>query len=420
MTQDSLVCKAYELAKERYQAFGVDADAVIEKLTRIPISVQCWQGDDIGGYEKRDGAAGGGILATGNYPGKARTADELRQDVDKLMELVGGKLRFALHAIYLEADHPVDRREIKPEHFANWTAWAKERGIGLDFNPTFFAHPMAAEGFTLSSPNDEVRKFWIDHAKACRVICDNFGRELGTPCVMNTWIPDGFKDVTIDSRAARARLEHSLDAMFAEKIDPKFMRDAVESKLFGIGVETCTVGSNEFYLGYAVKNGVMLCLDSGHFHPTEIISDKISSVLLYIDEILLHVSRPVRWDSDHVVFFDDELQAIAREIIYNGVEKVHIGLDYFDATINRIIAWVVGTRNMQKALLKALLEPAAKLKEMEKNFDNGRKMALLEELKTFPLGAVYDYFCEQQSIPSGIDFIPEIDKYEKTVLSARK
>ena len=246
------------------------------------------------------------------------------------------------------------------------------------------------------------------------------GRQLGNPAVMNTWIPDGFKDVTIDRRAARARLEQSLDAMFAEKIAPEFMRDAVESKLFGIGVETCTVGSNEFYLGYAVKNGVMLCLDSGHFHPTEIISDKLSSVLLFVDEILLHVSRPVRWDSDHVVFFDDELQAIAREIVYNGAERVHIGLDYFDATINRIIAWVVGTRNMQKALLKALLEPACRLKEMEKNFDNGRKMALLEELKMFPLGAVYDYFCEQQSVPAGLDFLPEIDQYEKTVLSARK
>lgn len=412
--------KRYQTAKACYAEMGIDTDKALTALAQIPISLHCWQGDDVNGFEKDAGGTSGGILSTGNYPGRARNAEELRADLDFAFRLIPGAKRLNLHAIYLDSKRAVERNKIEPEHFQSWIDWAKEKKTGLDFNPSYFGHPKAASNLTLSSPDKGIRNFWIEHGIACRKIAEEMGRQLNNPAVMNTWIPDGFKDVTIDRRAARARLEHSLDAMFAEKIDPKFMRDAVESKLFGIGVETCTVGSNEFYLGYAVKNGVMLCLDSGHFHPTEIISDKISSVLLYIDEILLHVSRPVRWDSDHVVFFDDELQAIAREIIYNGVEKVHIGLDYFDATINRIIAWVVGTRNMQKALLKALLEPAAKLKEMEKNFDNGRKMALLEELKTFPLGAVYDYFCEQQSIPSGIDFIPEIDKYEKTVLSARK
>ena len=410
----------YQFAKEYYAGVGVDTDAALKQLAQIPISLHCWQGDDVGGFEPDAGGASGGILSTGNYPGRARTPQELRSDLNKAFALIPGKKRLNLHAIYLDTDKPVERNRIEPKHFQSWIDWAKEQNAGLDFNPTFFGHPNAASNLTLSHPDDGIRQFWIEHGIACRKIAEEMGRQLGNPAVMNTWIPDGFKDVTIDRRAARARLEQSLDAMFAEKIAPEFMRDAVESKLFGIGVETCTVGSNEFYLGYAVKNGVMLCLDSGHFHPTEIISDKLSSVLLFVDEILLHVSRPVRWDSDHVVFFDDELQAIAREIVYNGAERVHIGLDYFDATINRIIAWVVGTRNMQKALLKALLEPACRLKNMEKNFDNGRKMALLEELKMFPLGAVYDYFCEQQSVPAGLDFLPEIDQYEKTVLSARK
>lgn len=415
MTQDSLVCKAYELAKERYQAFGVDADAVVEKLAQIPISVQCWQGDDIGGYEKRDGAAGGGILATGNYPGKARTADELRQDVDKLMELVGGKLRFALHAIYLEADYPVDRREIKPEHFANWTAWAKERGIGLDFNPTFFAHPMAAEGFTLSSPNDEVRKFWIDHAKACRVICDNFGRELGTPCVMNTWIPDGFKDIPVDRRDARARLKDSLDQIFAVEYSKKNLLDSVECKLFGIGMESCTVGSHEFYMNYAKEHNLMLTIDSGHFHPTEQISDKISSILLFFPEMLLHISRPIRWDSDHVVIFDDELQHIANETIRNDVSRIHIGMDYFDATINRLAAWAIGYRNIQKALCKAMLEPFAQLRDMELAGDYTGRLAVSEELKAMPWQAVFDFFCLKNGVPVGNDMLAVIRDYEKNV-----
>lgn len=419
MTQRNIE-RNYQYAKEYYGAFGVDTDAALEQLARIPISLHCWQGDDVGGFEPDAGGASGGILSTGNYPGRARTPQELRGDLAEAFSLIPGKKRLNLHAIYLDSAKPVERNKIEPKHFRSWIDWAKEQKAGLDFNPTFFGHPKAASNLTLSHPDEGIRQFWIEHGIACRRIAAEMGRQLGTPAVMNTWIPDGFKDVTIDRCAARERLEGALDTMFAERIDPSLMRDAVESKLFGIGVESCTVGSNEFYLGYAVKNGVMLCLDSGHFHPTEIISDKISAVLLFVKEILLHVSRPVRWDSDHVVFFDDELQAIAREIVGNGVDRVHIGLDYFDATINRIIAWVVGTRNMQKALLKALLEPVARLREMEKNFDNGRKMALLEELKMFPLGAVYDYFCEQHSVPAGVDFLPEIDRYEKSVLAGRK
>ncbi len=409
----------YKFAKEYYATIGVDTDAALKKLAAIPISLHCWQGDDVSGFEPDAGGASGGILSTGNYPGRARNPEELRSDIDKAFSLIPGMKRLNLHAIYLDTKQAVERNRITPEHFQSWIDWAKERNAGLDFNPTFFGHPKAASNLTLSHPDSGIRNFWIEHGIACRKIAEEMGRQLKTPSIMNTWIPDGFKDVTIDRLAARKRLERSLDAMFREKISPKYMKDAVESKLFGIGVESCTVGSSEFYLGYAVKNGILLTLDSGHFHPTEVISDKISSVLLFVKEILLHVSRPVRWDSDHVVFFDDELQAIAREIIYNGAEKVHIGLDYFDATINRIIAWVVGTRNMQKALLKALLEPADQLKKMEKEFNNGRKMALIEELKMFPLGAVYDYFCEQQGVPPGIEFISEIDKYEKEVLSGR-
>lgn len=413
------IANNYKFAKEYYASIGVDTDAALKKLATIPISLHCWQGDDVGGFEPDAGGASGGILSTGNYPGRARTPQELRSDIDKAFSLIPGKKRLNLHAIYLDTEKAVERNKITPEHFQSWIDWAKQQNAGLDFNPTFFGHPKAASNLTLSHPDAGIRKFWIEHGIACRKIAAEMGKQLKNPSIMNTWIPDGFKDVTIDRLAARKRLENSLDAMFKEKLSPKHMKDAVESKLFGIGVETCTVGSNEFYLGYAVKNGVLLTLDSGHFHPTELISDKISSVLLFVNEILLHVSRPVRWDSDHVVFFDDELQAIAHEIVSSGVEKVHIGLDYFDATINRIIAWVVGTRNMQKALLKALLEPADRLKKMEKEFDNGRKMALIEELKMFPLGAVYDRFCEQQGVPPGIDFIPEIDKYEKKVLSLR-
>ena len=410
----------YKLAKELYASLGVDTDAAIKKLAEIPISLHCWQGDDVAGFEPDAGGASGGILSTGNYPGRARTPAELRQDLEKAFSLIPGKKRLNIHAIYLDSKKAVARNKITPAHFQSWIDWAKEQKAGLDFNPTFFGHPKAGQNLTLSHPDAGIRKFWIEHGIACRKIAAEMGKQLKNPCIMNTWVPDGFKDVTIDRLAARQRLEESLDTMFKEKISKKYMRDAVESKLFGIGVESCTVGSNEFYLGYAVKNQILLTLDSGHFHPTEIISDKISAVLMFVDELLLHVSRPVRWDSDHVVTYDDELQQIAHEIIWNGADRVHIGLDYFDATINRLIAWVVGTRNMQKALLKALLEPAAKLKTMERNFDNGRKMALLEEFKMFPLGAVYDYFCEKQGVPSGTSYLPQIDAYEKKVQFKRK
>ncbi|MBO4632112.1 MAG: L-rhamnose isomerase [Lentisphaeria bacterium] len=381
--------------------------------------MHCWQGDDVHGFEKDAGGASGGILSTGNYPGCARTPDELRADLDQAFKLIPGAKRLNLHAIYLDAPKAVERNKMRPEHFKSWIDWAKKRKIGLDFNPTYFGHPKASGNLTLSSPDKGIRNFWIEHGIACRKIAAAMGKALGTPCIMNTWVPDGFKDITVDRAAARKRLAESLDTVFAEKFPAKYMRDAVESKLFGIGVESCTVGSNEFYLGYAIKNNLLLCLDSGHFHPTEVISDKISSVLLYVDEILLHVSRPVRWDSDHVVLFDDELQNIAAEIIRNDARKVHIGLDYFDGTINRLAAWTIGTRNMQKALLSALLLPQKELASLEKKASNSRKLALLEEFKSLPMGAVYDFFCERNNVPAGFDFMGEIEAYEKKILSQR-
>lgn len=415
----SKIEKNYLAAKEMYASIGVDTDKALDILSKIPISLHCWQGDDVNGFETNAGGTSGGILATGNYPGCARNPEELRADLDKAFSLIPGVKRLNLHAIYLDAPNAVERNKITPEHFESWIQWAEEKGAGLDFNPTFFGHPKAASNLTLSSPDAGIRKYWIEHAKACRKIAAAMGKRLKNPCIMNTWVQDGFKDVTIDRIQARKRLMASLDEIYSEKISSKYMKDAVESKLFGIGVESCTVGSSEFYMGYAVKNNLLLCLDAGHFHPTEVISDKISSALLYLDEILLHVSRPVRWDSDHVVTFDDELQAIAREIITCGANRVHIGLDYFDATINRIAAWCIGTRNMQKALLKALLEPAADLKKMEKNFEGTKKLALLEELKSYPFGAVYDYYCEKQGVPSGMKWLDDVNKYEKEVLFKR-
>ncbi len=411
--------KRYLLAKEQYAELGIDTDAALKALAAIPVSLHCWQGDDVNGFEKSAGGTSGGILATGNYPGRATTAEELRKDLDKAFSLIPGAKRLNLHAIYQDADKEVPRNEIAPEHFQSWIDWAKAQNAGLDFNPTYFGHPMASSGLTLYSPDAGVRKFWIEHGIACRKIAAEMGRQLGTPCIMNTWVGDGFKDITVNRAGARKRLAESLDTIFAEKISKDYMRDAVESKLFGIGVESCTVGSNEFYMGYAMKNDVMVCLDAGHFHPTEVISDKISAVLQFSDELLLHVSRPVRWDSDHVVIFDDELRAIAQEIVRNGAEKVHIGLDYFDATINRITAWVIGTRNMQKALLAALLEPAAELVNLERNFSNSRKLAMLEELKMLPVGAVYDYFCQTAGVPVAADYITEVEAYEKEVLFKR-
>lgn len=417
----SQIEKAYEIAKERYAEFGVDTDAAMKKAAGIPISMQCWQGDDVGGFETDEGLTSGGIMATGNYPGKARTADELRADLDMAYSLIPGKHRLALHAMYLEAGgKKVDRDEVAPEHFANWIAWAKENGLGLDFNPTFFSHPNAADGFTLASRDEGVRKFWVEHGIACRKIGEAFGRQLGTTCVTNVWIPDGYKDVTVDRKGPRELLKKSLDEMFAPKIDPACNLDSVECKLFGIGSETYVVGSHEFYMGYAVANKKLLCLDAGHFHPTETISDKLSSVLLFVEEILLHVSRGVRWDSDHVVTLTDDLRAIAEEIIRGGFSnRVHIGLDFFDASINRIAAWVIGTRAMVKALLAALVEPFERLKSLEVSGELTQRLALVEETKTLPFPAVWDYYCLQQGVPVGMAWFDEVRKYEADVTSKR-
>ncbi|WP_394853247.1 L-rhamnose isomerase [Exercitatus varius] len=415
----SNVQQAYELAKKQFADIGVDTEQALALLDKLPISMHCWQGDDVGGFEQGAGALSGGIQATGNYPGKARTAQELRADLDKAISLIPGKKRLNLHASYLDADHKVDRNEVKPEHFENWVAWAKINNMGLDFNPTYFSHPLSTEA-TLSHPNKEIRDFWIEHGKACRKISEYFGKELGTASVMNIWIPDGSKDLVVDKFAPRQRLVDALDAIIAEKIDPKYHLDAVESKLFGIGVESYTVGSNEFYTSYAVSRGTALCLDAGHFHPTEVISDKISAVMPFIQHLLLHVSRPVRWDSDHVVLLDDETQAIASEIIRNQLfDRVHIGLDFFDASINRIAAWVIGTRNMQKALLRALLEPTQELRDLENTRDFSGRLALLEEQKSLPWQAVWDMYCERHNVPVGRRWLDEVRNYEKAVLSQR-
>ncbi len=351
--------QAYGLAKERYEQIGVDTDRALQRLAGISISLHCWQGDDVGGFEPGAGELGGGLAATGNYPGKARSADELRRDLDQAYSLIPGLHRLNLHAMYAETGgKQVERNELKPEHFAAWVDWARANGHGLDFNPSLFSHPLANDGFTLSSYDAGIRRFWIEHCIACRKIGESFGRELGTACVTNIWIPDGYKDTPVDRRAPRELLKQSLDEILAEPIDPAYNLDAIEPKLFGIGSESYVTGSHEFYLGYAVANQVLLTLDSGHFHPTETISDKLSAVLLYVPEVLLHVSRGVRWDSDHVVVLNDDLQAIAQEVVRGGyLNRVHIGLDYFDASINRVAAWVIGSRNTMRALLLGLLEP---------------------------------------------------------------
>lgn len=413
--------KEYELARQRYTELGVDTEQAMERLSKIAISLHCWQGDDVGGFENSEGLTGGGIMATGAYPGKARTADELRADVDKVMSLLPGKHRLNLHASYAETKGKVERNELEPENFKSWIDWAKANGLGMDFNGTFFSHPKADSGFTLSSADEEIRKFWVEHGIVCRRIGAAMGKELGSPCVTNLWIADGFKDIPADRKAPRERLKKSLDEIFKEKIDHKHLLDAVECKLFGIGSESYVVGSHEFYLGYAIENKTLLCLDTGHFHPTEVVSDKISSVLTFIDEILLHVSRGVRWDSDHVVILSDELRAIAQEIVRGDyLSRVHIGLDFFDASINRIAAWVIGTRCMIKALLIALLEPSDKLRQMELEGDYTGRLAMTEELKTLPFGAVWDYYCIKQDVPAGADWLKEVREYERNVTNSRQ
>jgi L-rhamnose isomerase len=414
--------KSYQLASERYAAAGVDCEAAMRRLATIPISLHCWQGDDVAGFEVSEGGLSGGLAVTGNYPGRARNAEELRADLEKVYSLLPGRHRLNLHALYAETGGKVvDRDKLETKHFRTWIDWAKEHGLGLDFNPSCFSHPKSADGFTLSHPNESVRQFWIEHCRASRRIAADMGGELGSACVNNVWIPDGYKDIPVDRNGARQRLRQSLDQVFAEKLPRAQMLDAVESKLFGIGSESCVIGSHEFYLGYAVRNEVLLCLDAGHFHPTEVISDKVSSVLTWMDEILLHVSRGVRWDSDHVVILSDELRAIAEEIVRPGFEqRVHIGLDFFDASINRVAAWTIGTRSMLKALLIALLEPTAALREMELSGDFTSRLGLLEEQKMLPFGAVWDYYCLRSGTVPGAGWLDVVKTYETKVLSARK
>ncbi len=410
----------YQAAKAIYREMGVDTDAAIEAVKKIPISIHCWQGDDVLGFLTPDVALSGGIQTTGNYPGRARTAEELRRDMEFAMKMIPGKHRVNLHAIYADTDEKVELTDLEPRHFATWVGWAKEHGLGLDFNPTCFSHPMAASGFTISSPDKTVRDFWIKHCQASRKISEYFGKSLGTKSVMNLWFPDGYKDIPVDREAPRYRMMTALDEVLSVPVDPKYHIDALESKVFGIGAESYTVGSHEFSYGYAMSRGIAYCLDAGHFHPTEVISDKISSVLLYTKELLLHVSRPVRWDSDHVVILDDELNAIAQALVRtNLVERTHIGLDYFDASINRVAAWVIGTRNMCKALLKACLEPTDALKKIEVEGDYTSRLALVEELKTYPFGAVWDYYCEQMGVPVRDAWLADVKQYEKDVLSKR-
>ncbi len=410
--------QAYAQAKERYAALGVDTEKALAALEKVAISLHCWQGDDVGGFENPGGELTGGIAATGNYPGKARSADELRRDLDVAYRLLPGSHRLNLHAIYLESDKPVERNAIEPKHFSAWLDWAKEKGHGVDFNPTCFSHPLANDGFTLSHRDPAIRQFWIEHCIASRKIGDYFGKELGTPAVTNIWIPDGYKDTPADRTTPRRLLLEALDTVLAEKLSHNL--DAVEPKLFGIGSESYVTGSMEFYTGYAVSRKVLLTLDSGHFHPTETIADKISSVLIYLDEILLHVSRGVRWDSDHVVTFNDDLQAIAQEIVRaDALNRVHIGLDYFDASINRIAAWTIGARNTLRALLNALLEPRQMLNQFEAEGDFSSRLALQEELKVMPAGAIWDFYCLKHGAPVGMAFMDVIKDYEKTELVKR-
>ncbi|MEN6399223.1 MAG: L-rhamnose isomerase [Rectinema sp.] len=410
----------FSLARARYAALDVDVDNELKELESVPLSIHCWQGDDVIGF---DGAQtlSGGILATGSYPGRARNGDELRQDAELAFSLIPGKKRFNLHAMYAETGNTkVDRDEIQPEHFARWLAWAKEKHLGIDFNPSFFSHPLAESGFTLASPNDDIRKFWVRHGIACRKISQYFADELKDTVVNNFWAPDGFKDMPADRLGPRLRLQESLDTMFREPMPNDRVIDTVESKLFGIGSEAYVVGSHEFYMGYASKRNMGLCLDMGHFHPTETIADKISSLLLFVPQIAIHLSRGVRWDSDHIVTWTDDLQNVANEVVrIKAWDRIHLLLDYFDASINRIAAWVIGARNVQKALLFALVQPIAQLRDYEAKGDYTRRLALTEEAKNLPFASVWDYYCLTQSVPVGNEWIESVSQYEDKVLSKR-
>lgn len=416
------VNRAYEQAKEIYKGFGINTEDVLKQMAKVNISLHCWQGDDVTGFEESAGPLSGGILATGGYPGKAGNGEELRQDLDMALSLIPGKHRINLHSIYAETNGKyVERDELTVEHFSKWIDWAKKSAAGIDFNPTFFSHRMADSGYTLASSDKEIRSFWIRHGKKCREIAANIGKELGTPCVDNIWIPDGSKDLPANRMKHRQILKDSLDEILEQKYEKSHLLDAVESKLFGIGSESYVVGSHEFYMGYALTRKVMLCLDAGHFHPTETISDKISSILAFSDRLLLHVSRGVRWDSDHVVILNDDVYAIAQELKRSDAfGRAHIALDFFDASINRIAAWVIGTRSTLKAIIAAFLEPTALLLEEENKGNFGNRLALMEEFKTLPFGAVWNKYCLDNNVPVGVEWIKSVADYEENVLSKRK
>ena len=408
----------YDSAKSHFADWGVDTETAITTLEAIPISMHCWQGDDVVGFEESSGTSGGGIQSTGNFPGRARTPDELRADLEFSFSVIPGSHRMNLHAMYMDTNERPDRDEIEFSHFTSWVDWAKRLNIKLDFNPTFFGHVKADDNLTLSHPDQGIRDFWIEHGKRTREIAARIGEELGSPCVNNIWVPDGYKDYPIDRISPRKRLESSLDEMLLEKFDRSKLLDAVECKLFGIGVEAMTVGSHEFYMGYAIRNGTLLCLDMGHFHPTENIADKVSAVALSVGEILLHVSRPMRWDSDHVILQNDDILLMAQELVTSDLlDRTHIGLDFFDASISRTAAWVIGTRNMQKSLLKALLLPVQKLKSAETKLDFTTRFVMTEEFKDLPFGAVWTEFCARKEVPSGLDLIRELDQYQSSVAS---
>ncbi|AIW42284.1 L-rhamnose isomerase [Paenibacillus sp. FSL M7-0802] len=411
---------SYNEAKKLYARHGIQVDDILRKLSQIKISLHCWQGDDVQGFLFKDKQLSGGIAVTGSYPGRAGTPHELRQDLEKALSLIPGKHKVNLHAIYADTTEQVDLDQLEPRHFQNWVDWAKQQGLGLDFNPTLFSHPKAEDGFTLSHKDSEIRDFWITHCKKSRRIAEHFGKELGQPCVTNHWMPDGYKDTPVDRLAPRERLRDALDEIFSEEISEEYNIDAVESKLFGIGSESYVVGSHEFYMGYALTRGKSICLDAGHFHPTEVISNKLSSVLMFTDQLLLHVSRPVRWDSDHVVTMDDELLDIARELVRGELlSRTHIGLDFFDGSINHVAAWVIGTRNTIKALLRAMLEPIEALKQAEEEQDFTTRLALVEEFKSYPFGAIWDYYCAQNGVPVREEWLAEVKNYEQQVLLKR-
>ena len=413
---------AYELARARYAQIGVDTDAAIEKLKTIPVSLHCWQGDDVTGFD-HDGPLTGGIQTTGNYPGKAKTPKQLMADMDKAMSLCPGKKKLNLHACYaiFEPGEFVDRDKIEPKHFKKWVDFAKERGMGIDFNPTFFSHPMAKNGLTLTSPEEDVRKFWVEHGKACIRISEYFAKETGIPCVMNIWIGDGYKDVPADRMGPRMRYKQSIEEILSEPFDKNLVKPCVESKVFGIGVEAYTAGSAEFTLSFAaMHNGCLPLMDNGHYHPTEVVSDKIPALLCFFPEIALHITRGIRWDSDHVLTFDDETREMAKEIVRcDALDRVYMALDYFDASINRVAAWTVGFRSWQKALLSALCTPNAALKALQDENRLTELFVMHEELKTLPFGAVWDEYCERCGIPAGAKWFEEVEKYEKEVLLKR-